>query len=180
MLVGAAGAVAAGGAAAYMKRDAITEGWSWVGSHLEFVGCLMRGEELKTRVSRVRKLSVEHGIGFKDLYTVLGKAATGKDAQGKGGVLRIEDGEKRTFCALPRQDEFRGFFEGVVDEVATEETGAHMGMFERGRKGYWLLVDKAKGLIEQWVKGDGVWYEGSEGPGDKANIEPQEDIKQEL
>ncbi len=54
---GAAAAVAAGSAAAYNNREAITQGVSWATSHLEFVGCLMRPEDLRKRVARIEDLS---------------------------------------------------------------------------------------------------------------------------
>ncbi|KAI4258206.1 MAG: hypothetical protein L6R42_005235, partial [Xanthoria sp. 1 TBL-2021] len=93
MFAGAAGAVAAGGAAAYLKKDALSSGWNWVGSHLEFVGCLVRGEELKQRLEKVVKVGTERGVGFADLYTVLGKGAVDGQIKGQG---------ERTFCNVPK------------------------------------------------------------------------------
>lgn len=121
MYAGAAGAVAAGGAAAYMKRDQITEGWTWVGSHLEFVGCLMKGEELKMRVARVLRLNNELQIGFANLYTRLGKRATNQDGSMVGSVI----GNQRTFCNLPKT-EAKLYFHEAINDVATDETLAHM------------------------------------------------------
>ncbi|KAL8971319.1 MAG: hypothetical protein Q9183_001106, partial [Haloplaca sp. 2 TL-2023] len=117
MFAGAAGAVAAGGAAAYFKADALSSGWNWVGSHLEFVGCLVRGEELKNRVERIMALEHEQGVGFANLYTVLGKGAENGS----------KEGEVRTFCNVPKTKRLKeGYWFAEVNEKAREETGAHM------------------------------------------------------
>lgn len=160
--VGAAGAVAAGGAAAYLKRDTITEGWSWIGSHLEFVGCLMRAEELKTRLERMVHLQNNKRIGFKDLVTVLGSGAQGQtvakgflEINGPGGA-----GE-RTFCTVPRSERNRMVFEKVVIENAADEMEAHMSMFfPRENRGYYSMSERAKELVVGWVEKE--WYEESE------------------
>lgn len=130
---GAAGAVAAGGAAAYMKRDQITSGWSWVGSHLEFVGCLMRGEELRKRVSTVSKLNKELDVGFANLYTRLGNKAQNKDGSMVGSVI----GHQRTFCNLPT-NEIKGYFREAINDAAADEAAAHMSKFP-----WSLLLDDA-------------------------------------
>ncbi|KAL9000772.1 MAG: hypothetical protein Q9188_005592, partial [Gyalolechia gomerana] len=141
MFAGAAGAVAAGGAAAYLKKDALSSGWNWVGSHLEFVGCLMRGEELKNRLEKMVALSKERGIGFADLHTVLGKGATGGGTGGGGE-------EKRTFCNIPKSKQNRDYWWPEVNDKAKEETGAHMSMFApRENPGYYRMGERAKGLV---------------------------------
>ncbi|KAI0431469.1 hypothetical protein F5Y09DRAFT_330293 [Xylaria sp. FL1042] len=155
MIAGAAGAVAAGGAAAYMNRDHITTGWSWVSSHLEFVGCLARGEDLKNRVRAMVKLNGELNIGFANLYTRLGKAAAPKQVSMVGTVL----GKERTFCNLPSKLA-AGIWKEAINDVATDETGAHMTMFEsKENPGYARLSEDAKDLIVTWSKND--WYETS-------------------
>lgn len=149
MFAGAAGAVAAGGAAAYLKADTLTSGWNWVSSHLEFVGCLMRGEELKSRLDRIITLEKEKGVGFADLYTVLGRgAAGGSNGKALGG------GTARTFCNVPRTKKFRdGYWWPEVNEKAKEETGAHMSMFiPKENPGYYTMGDRAKNLVTGWVE----------------------------
>lgn len=123
MFAGAAGAIAAGGAA-WMNRDQITEGWSWVSSHLVFVGCLARAEELKKRVACMVQLNREVGIGFANLYTRLGKAAPSKEVSMVGTVL----GKERTFCNLPNKMD-AGMWKQAVNDKTTDETSAHMGQF---------------------------------------------------
>ena len=178
MFAGAAGAVAAGGAAAYMKRDTITAGWSWATSHLEFVGCLVRGEELKTRMASLIAAHKDRGIGFADMYTVLGAGAPTKPGTSvAGGFVEIGGGKEpgdRTFCNLPTREEWKDYWEGAVNDKVAEEIGAHMSMFlPRENPGYYKLCEKAKGRILGWVE-EG-WYEASEELGG----EKEEEVKLE-
>ena len=125
MYAGAGAAVAAGGAAAYMKRDQITEGWSWVGSHLEFVGCLMKGEELRKRVAGMLRLNKELDVGFANLYTRLGKKAVSKE---NGSMVGAVVGNTRTFCNLPKK-EGRESWQEAINDAASDESSAHMSKF---------------------------------------------------
>ncbi|KAG8530476.1 uncharacterized protein KY384_004979 [Bacidia gigantensis] len=169
MFAGAAGAVAAGGAAAYLKRDTVREGWGWMGSHLEFVGCLARAEELKGRLERTGKMSQERGVGFRDVVSVLGRGGQQRrensaGLMGAGQQQQVLEGEKeRTFCLLPKQGSENGkWFEKTRNDIAKDETEAHMSMFERRKNnGYHALVERAKELVVEWVEG-GEWYKSSE------------------
>ncbi|KAI0603563.1 hypothetical protein F4775DRAFT_534268 [Biscogniauxia sp. FL1348] len=153
---GAAGALAMGGAAAYFGREHITTGWSWVSSHLEFVGCLGRGEELKARVSNMVRLNEELGVGFANLYTRLGKAAASKQVSMVGTVM----GNERTFCVLPSTKQASGVWKAAINDKATDEPGAHMSMFEpKDNPGYSKLSEDAKNLVVSWTKNE--WYEAS-------------------
>ncbi|PQE33542.1 alpha beta-Hydrolase protein [Rutstroemia sp. NJR-2017a WRK4] len=156
MYAGAAGAVAAGGVTAYFKKDQIQEGWSWVGSHLEFVGCLMKGEELKKRVAGMVTLQKELGVGWANLYTRLGKEAVSKaDGSLVGSVI----GNQRTFCNLPKTSAKNFFYEAINDK-AKDETGAHTAMFfPKENPGYYALSEKAAKLIMKWSMNE--WYESS-------------------
>lgn len=171
MFAGAAGAVAAGGAAAYLKRDSITEGWSFIGSHLEFVGCLAKGEELKIRLERIVKLNKERGIGFADLITVLGKGVPQKSKPGTplaGGFVEIGAVEgiapnDRTFCTIPKSEKNRKFFERAKNDKASDEMQAHMNMFSAsGNSEYFALCERAKFLVVNWVGPEkSAWYKES-------------------
>jgi hypothetical protein len=153
MYAGAAGAVVASGAtAAYLKREQLTAGWTWVGSHLEFVGCLVRPEELRRRLHRLIELEQQRGLGFVDVYAVLGAGAAraavsspkktitpsslvtaallGSGAgAGAGNASGLAAGE-RTFCGLPPTTHAsRKYFVPQVNDAATDETWAHMSEF---------------------------------------------------
>jgi hypothetical protein len=112
----AGAAVVAAGGAAYLKREEITEGWTWATSHLEFVGCLMKGPELQKRVAGLVRLNRELHVGFGNLYTRLGKTMV-------GSVI----GNQRTFCNLPKK-ESKEFWHEAINDEAGDETWAHMCM----------------------------------------------------
>jgi hypothetical protein len=122
MMAGAGAAVAGGGMAAYINREQITSGWSWVGSHLEFVGCLMRGEELQKRVKGLVRLNRELDVGWGNLYTRLGKKAMSKDGM---KVVGSVIGNQRTFCNLPKK-ESKEYWHEAINDAAPDEVGAHM------------------------------------------------------
>ena len=124
MVAGAVGAVAAGGAAAYMNREHISQTVSWATSHLEFVGCLARREELRRRVAYMVRLNRDLGVGFGNFYTRLGRSATSKQVGMVGTVL----GTDRTFCVVPQREK-AGDWREAVNNKATDETTAHICEF---------------------------------------------------
>jgi hypothetical protein len=172
MFAGAASAVVAGGAAAYVKRDTITEGWSFIGSHLEFVGCLAKGEELKSRLERVLHQSKTRNVGFANLITVLGRGAPAQRKEGTavaGGFVEIGAVEgitpsERTFCTVPKSERNRRFFLKAKNDKATDEINAHMYMFSaKDNPAYFLLGERARDLIVDFVQPDrSMWYRESE------------------
>jgi hypothetical protein len=97
MYGGAAAAIAGIAGAAYLNWNQINQGFEWAGSHLEFVGCLARGAELKKRVETVVDLTRTRPVGFANFYGALGAKATGQTKYA-GAVL----GADRTFCVIPR------------------------------------------------------------------------------
>jgi hypothetical protein len=155
MYAGAAGAIAAGGAAAYLNREQISEGWTWAFSHLEFVGTLAKKEDLRKRVAYMVRLNKEMNVGFANLYTRLGNAASSKEVSMVGTVL----GSERTFCIVPKK-EAAGQWDQAINDKASDETWAHMSMFTPGENpGYDKLVKDGAAMISKWSKND--WYEAS-------------------
>jgi hypothetical protein len=174
---GAVGAVAAGGAAAYLNREQITQGLGWATSHLEFVGCLARKEELRRRVAYMVRLRKELGVGFGNVYTRLGQGA-GSTTTGVAG--KVLGSSERTFCVVPQRDE-AGDWRQAVNDKAKDEVGAHMSecallvcgdiylacdanlvaaMFEpKENPGLSKLSTEARDMIASWFRND--WYESS-------------------
>lgn len=188
MYAGAAGAVAAGGAAAlYSQRERFLAGWSWATSHLEFVGCLARPEELRRRVSALVDLQNERGIGCADFYTCLGKGAVTvssdsdvKDASASfsRAILRSK---LRTFCNLPDDTNSAGSGDGsssrnssgvrwikAINDKAPDETKAHISMFSpKENPSFYDLSHRACSLLVEWV--DKGWYATSDSSGSSSN-----------
>lgn len=155
MVAGAVSAVAASGAAAYYNREQIQQGWGWAASHMEFVGCLARKEELRRRVAYMVRLKKDLDVGFGNLYTRLGKAASSRTDSVVGTVL----GNQRTFCVVPQRDA-AGDWRPTVNDKATDEVTAHMSMFEpKENAAYEKMANDAKEMIAAWTRND--WYEGS-------------------
>nr|KMM71655.1 hypothetical protein CPAG_07958 [Coccidioides posadasii RMSCC 3488] len=187
MFAGAAGAVAAGGAAAlYTQRDRFSAGWTWATSHLEFVGCLARPEELRRRISAIARLHVDRGIGAANFYTRLGRSAITVPSEVSTGSAQQQQQQQqqfsirdvlrskiRTFCNLPQDvEEKKARDEGnsrdlesneglewieVVNDNAQDETKAHMSMFSPAdNPAFYEMAHQARDLLIRWV--DKGWY----------------------
>ena len=168
MFAGAAGVAAGGAAALYSQRDKLDLGWRWISSHLEFVGCLARAEELKQRVENLSALDEERGIGSANCYTILGKGAS--DGQVGEGLLTQTAPKERTFCSLPnavlegkeREQQSGLRWIKATNDKARDETTAHTSMFfPKENPSYFNLGGAAAGLISGWI--DKGWYKTSTG-----------------
>jgi hypothetical protein len=178
MFAGAAGAVVAGGAAAlYSQRERLSAGWKWASDHLLFVGELFKPENLRKRVESVETECRARGGGCANIYTNLGKGASGGY-----GITESIAGKERTFCNLPVQVEKERKEikdnassstkskrpEGMkwvksINEKASDETTAHVSMFiPRDNPGFYALGERAKECITSWC--DQGWYNASLGP----------------
>jgi hypothetical protein len=181
MFAGAAGAVAAGGAAAlYSQRQNLTEGFTWVSSHLEFVGCLARTSELKQRLEGLVKVQEDRGIECVNFYTCLGQGAgnlVAETATGKTSFSqKIIRSKNRTFCMLPSEvenDEEEASssraglqWKPAVNNKATDEVQAHVSMFlPKDNPAFLDLVgETCKTLMISIDKG---WYNSSTGPAEE-------------
>ncbi|KPI38650.1 uncharacterized protein AB675_4266 [Cyphellophora attinorum] len=174
MFAGAAGAVAAGGAAAlYSQRDKISAGWTWASDHLLFIGDLARAENLRRRVEMLEKATGERGAKCMNLYTNLGKGRKEGTVTGHAG--------RRTFVNLPAKvgtsssstvSSAKGksgeatkaggmAWHEAVNDKAADEIAAHCSMFTpKDNPNFYALGERAKACIVDSV--DQAWYAGSE------------------
>lgn len=180
MFAGAAGAVAAGGAAMYTQRQKLTEGFGWVSSHLEFVSCLARTSELHQRLVQLSNVKEERGIGCVNFYTCLGKGATSlvenTSANKTSFSQKIIRSRNRTFCALPAEVE-RGeesqspglLWTRAINDQATDETSAHITMFlSKENPAFFAMLSEACAVLVKSI--DKGWYDSSTDPTKKDDI----------
>ncbi|KAJ5902071.1 hypothetical protein N7495_002599 [Penicillium taxi] len=184
MFAGAAGAAAAGGAAAlYSQRQNLSAGFSWVSSHLEFIGCLARRPDLNQRLDGLAVVQKERDIKCFNFYTCLGKGAgtlvdnsvTGKTSFSQ----KIIRSKNRTFCTLPEEVEHgEGSIQpGIqwikaINNQVTDEVRAHVSMFlpKDNPAFYDLVGDTCKNLVASIDQG---WYNSSTGPAEPRKEYPR-------
>lgn len=178
MFAGAAGAVAAGGAAAlYSQRQNLSAGFSWVSSHLAFVGCLARTQELRERLVALSGVQEERRIRCVNFYTCLGRGASSLvESKGSGKTSfsqRNIRSKNRTFCTLPPEVENSDNTAALaqpglqwipaVNDQAADEVKAHISMFlpKENPAFYDLVGEACKSLVPSVDK---AWYNTSTGP----------------
>lgn len=151
LFAGAVGALAAGGAAAYMKRDEITIGLGWVSSHFEFVRELYKADTLRKRLNRA---STVPGVGFANLYTSLGRRSDSFNLKGGNEATTEFLSKERTFCSEPAYgSENERLFCKMTNPKAADEIAAHVGMFSPSTNpGYYAMSNKARDLIVEWAE----------------------------
>lgn len=138
---GTTGALAAAGVAAYMNREEIYQGYTWIQNHLQFVGVILKREQSRLKLARVTALE---DFGFANLYTSLGQSS----------VIPVGSFvPERTFCALPpAQNSLSKAYRKEINLVAKDEIDAHTCMFQEERNpGYTRLLDDAQELIADWA-----------------------------
>ena len=140
------------GTAAYLQRDTLTSGLTWASSHLEFIGCLARGDELQRRLQSILDLRhTSHNLRFTNLHTVLGAGAAAPGAT----IGRLITTGDRTFCSLPKPGSKRAAsFTGLVNDKAEDEVAAHMMMFyPRDNPGFYHMGELARDMVVEWLQG---------------------------
>ncbi|KAI9840171.1 MAG: hypothetical protein M1837_001884 [Sclerophora amabilis] len=127
---------------AYMSKENLGHGYAWLSSHLQFVGSLMKGQELQSRIERISSME---GVGFADLFTSLGP-----NDMWSGGYFVAE----RTFCAIPAPDtKANKYFIKEVNTKSKDEVEAHLSMFSTSKNpAYDEMKARATGLIMNWAK----------------------------
>ncbi|KAH0559552.1 hypothetical protein GP486_003928 [Trichoglossum hirsutum] len=172
---GAAGAIAAGGVAAYMNREKIKkgiasidkdtfgQGYNTLGQGLAYINreSLGRGfawisshlrfvsslTRQEEMKQRLLRLGAIEGVGLANMYASLGENGTWT-----GGYFVPE----RTFCAVPSADEKASkFFFRQVNTATDDEVKAHSSMFQPEKnKGYAKLAEDARVEIISWFEDD--------------------------
>lgn len=139
---------------AYVSRDSIGEGFTWMASHLKFVGALMKQAQLQTRLQRLEELK---GLGLANFYTSLGENGVWS------GSYFVP---KRTFCAVSvdkdgktgdgteKKQSMLAWSEWANPDVK-DEIAAHCSMFNPEKNlRYTEMCNAAGELIQVWASND--------------------------
>ncbi|EGG07974.1 Hypothetical protein MELLADRAFT_71595 [Melampsora larici-populina 98AG31] len=139
---GVAGLAAAAGTS-YWQKDAISENFTWASSHLDFVGELWKGDNLKKRVIEV--IDTQPTINFHCFYTEIPKVFESKSFSDSRHLIVLPD------STIPR--DIRKHFTANRNIRAKNEIDAHISMFnEKENSGYWALGKDTVQHITQWLE----------------------------
>ncbi|KAF9481809.1 hypothetical protein BDN70DRAFT_830210 [Pholiota conissans] len=136
------GAILAGAAAggAYYKKDDLTQGISWAGDHLKYVGNLWDEAGLEQRVEALLDIERDLGVAFRNLYSILPPNPP-------------EFLTSRTFVVLPKfGSRSTDHFIPASNGVASDEIQGHTGMFGgTTNDGYYQLGLTSANIIHDAV-----------------------------
>ncbi|RKP37623.1 hypothetical protein BJ085DRAFT_30904 [Dimargaris cristalligena] len=156
--VGGLVASAAAAAVTYSQRDQIQSGISYITSHLEFVGALVRPDQLAQRIQRV--LALQPNVQFHCYYNELERRTTpppsssSSNPQGRNsgnGPRMASLTATRTFIGLPPA-EAKPYFTPMPAE-AKDEIDAHVSIFNPAvNSHYYALGDAAIKRLTEMIK----------------------------
>ncbi|KDN38520.1 hypothetical protein K437DRAFT_259383 [Tilletiaria anomala UBC 951] len=120
----AALAAGAAGAGLYASRGTLGSSYTWISSHLDFVGTLWDRSGSDRRIEELGKLEQ---VLFHCYYTRLGPTSNAVFSSGAGAA---NAGTSRVFIILPPADkEVAKSFTPCVNTRAKDEVDAHISMF---------------------------------------------------
>ncbi|KAK1634232.1 hypothetical protein BDP81DRAFT_432414 [Colletotrichum phormii] len=176
---GTVGAIAAGGVAAYVNREAILKGIKGLNKNSVKEGYQQSVDALGQGLAYINRGNVGQSFAWlSDHFTFVGALMKQKELNrrlGRMGALKgvgIHDfyaslGEngywqggyfvpERTFCAVPEESHPASslFSRQVLPEV-DDEVAAHMAMFQADKhKGYEMMTEQAADLVLEWFKSE--------------------------
>ena len=129
----AALAAGAAGAGIYANRNTLSQSYTWVSDHLDFVGNLWDSKNSEQRVKDIQELPQ---VSFHCYYTRLSKAKSRKP------------GHDRTFIILPAEaSPVAASFTPSPNTVANDEVEAHVTMFNGDKNDDYYRLGQESALV---------------------------------